>query len=108
MRTAAGEYGGNPEIGCVLPGLLHGAGLDLELNVTTKAIRPGTPEWGWPDTLFRQVVPKLVDNGHLDRKILDDFIADWDDRSGDPSALFFSSPVLEVIGRRGAQPASSE
>ena len=31
---------------------------------------------------------------------LDDFLAEWDARSGDPSAVFFSSPVLEVIGRR--------
>jgi SAM-dependent methyltransferase len=100
MRTAAGERGANPEIGCVLPGLLDGVGLDVELSVTTKAIRPDTLEWRWPDTLFRQIVPQLVDRGHLAGKILDDFIADWEERSGDPSAVFFSSPVLEVIGRR--------
>jgi SAM-dependent methyltransferase len=100
MQAAAGERGGNPEIGSVLPGLLDGAGLDVELNVTTKAIRSATPEWRWPDTLFRQVVPKLVDSGHLARKILDDFITEWEERSQDPSAVFFSSPVLEVIGRR--------
>jgi hypothetical protein len=100
MRAAAGERGGNPEIGSVLPGLLDGAGLDVELSVTTKAIRPATPEWGWPDRLFRQIVPTLVDNGHLARKVLDDFLAEWDARSRNPSSVFFSSPVLEVIGRR--------
>lgn len=106
MRTAAGHHGGNPEIGCVLPGLLDGVGLDVELRVTTKAIRPDTLEWRWPDALFRQVVPNLVDTGHLAREILDSFMADWDERSRDPSAVFFSSPVLEVIGRRqGAQRA---
>jgi SAM-dependent methyltransferase len=100
MQTAAGEHGGNPEIGCALPGLLEGVGLDVELRVTTKAIRPDTREWRWPDTLFRQLLPKLVENGHLARKILDEFIADWEERSGNPSAVFFSSPVFEVIGRR--------
>jgi SAM-dependent methyltransferase len=100
MRAAAGERGGNPEIGCVLPGLLDGAGLDVELRVTTKATRPTTLEWRWPDTLFRQILPKLVDDGRLAREILDDFIADWEERSRNPSAVFFSSPVLEVIGRR--------
>jgi SAM-dependent methyltransferase len=100
LMRAAGERGGNPEIGCVLPGILDGAGLDLELGVATKAIRPATPDWRWPDTLFRQVLPMLVDKGYVAREILDDFLAEWEERSRDPSALFFSSPVLEVIGRR--------
>jgi len=100
MRGAAGERGGNPEIGCVLPGLLDEAGLDVELAVATKAIRTGTVEWRWPDTLFRQILPMLVDKGYLAGEIQDDFIAEWEERSRDPSTVFFSSPVLEVVGRR--------
>jgi hypothetical protein len=42
----------------------------------------------------------LVEQGHLAGGILDAFLAEWEDRSRDPSAVFFSSPVLEVIGRR--------
>jgi SAM-dependent methyltransferase len=106
MRAAAGERGGNPEIGCVLPGVLDGAGLDVELGVATKAIRPATRDWRWPDMLFRQILPILVDKGHLAGETLDDFLAEWEERSRDPSAVFFSSPVLEVIGRRA--PATSE
>ena len=100
MRAAEGECGGNLEIGCVLPGLLDRAGLDVELAVATKAIRPATQEWRWPDTLFRQLLPTLVDKGHLAGETLDGFVAEWEKRSRDPSAVFFSSPVLEVIGRR--------
>ena len=100
MGAAAGEGGGNPEIGCLLPGLLHGSGLDVELSVATKAIRPATKDWRWPDTLFRQILPTLVDKGLLAGKTKDDFMAQWEERSRDPSAMFFSSPVLEVIGRR--------
>jgi SAM-dependent methyltransferase len=100
MRTAAGKHGGNPEIGCVLPGVLDEAGLHVELSVTPKAIRPGTPGWQWPDTLFRQILPMLVENGHLTGRTRTDFLAQWEERSRDPSAIFFSSPVLEVIGRR--------
>ena len=100
MRAAAGGRGGNPEIGCVLPGVLDGAGLDVELGVATKAIRSATQEWRWPDTLFRQLLPMLVDEGYLAGEILDDFVAEWEERSRDPAAVFFSSPVLEVIGRR--------
>ena len=100
MRVAAGERGGNPEIGCVLPGVLDEAGLDVELAVATKAIRPDTEDWRWPDTLFRQLLPMLVEKGHLGGRTQNDFMAEWEDRSRDPSAVFFSSPVLEVIGRR--------
>jgi SAM-dependent methyltransferase len=100
MRAAAGERGGSPEIGCVLPGVLDRAGLDVELGVVTKAIRPATQDWRWPDTLFRQILPMLVEKGHLAERIQNDFMAEWEERSRDPSAVFFSSPVLEVIGRR--------
>jgi len=103
MRAAAGERGANPEIGCVLPGVLDRAGLDVELGVATKAIRPAMQEWRWPDRLFRQVLPMLVDKGGLPGEILEDFLAEWDERSRDPSAVFFSSPVLEVIGRRAGE-----
>lgn len=100
MRAAAGVHGGNPEIGCVLPGLLDRAGLDVKVSVATKAIRPGMMEWHWPDTLFRQILPMLVDKGYLAGEIVDDFIAEWEKRTRNPSTVFFSSPVLEVIGRR--------
>lgn len=102
MRAAAGERGSNPEVGCVLPGVLDGAGLDVELSVVTKAVRPATQDWRWPDTLFRQLLPILVDKGYLAEELRDAFMAAWEERSRDPSAVFFSSPVLEVIGRRPA------
>lgn len=100
MRTAAGEHGGDPELGCVLPGVLHGTGLEVELGVATKAIRSTTEDWRWPDTLFRQILPLLVEKGHLAGDIRDEFLNQWKERSRDPSAFFLSSPVLEVIGRR--------
>ncbi len=100
MRAAAGTYGGNPEIGNLLPGLLDQAGLDVELGVVAKAIRPTSPEWHWPDTLFRQVLPTLVDSGHLEQEVLSAFLAEWEARCHDPATVFFSSPVMEVVGRR--------
>jgi hypothetical protein len=42
----------------------------------------------------------LVDRGHLAGRIQAQFMDEWEKRSRDPSAIFFSSPVLEVIGRR--------
>ncbi len=99
FRAVASERGCNPEIGNVLPGLLHHAGLDVELNVVTKAVRATTPEWRWPDALFREHLPGLVAEGYLPREVLEAFFADWDERSREPDAIFFGSPLMEVVGR---------
>lgn len=100
MQAVAGDRGCNPEIGNALPGLLDSADLDLDLQVVTKAIRATTPDWGWPNALFRSHLPGLVDEGHLTREVLDAFFAQWAERSRDPGAVFFDSPVVEVVGRR--------
>lgn len=90
----------NPEIGNTLPGLLHSAGLEVEFNVVTKTVRATTPEWQWPDALFRDHLQGLVEEGYLNRGVLDAFFMEWEERSQDPEALFFGSPVMEAIGRR--------
>lgn len=100
IRAVTGERGCNPEIGNHLPGLLHAVGLDVEINVTVKAVRATTPEWLWPDALFRNHLPALVQEGFLASNIYDDFLAEWEALSHDPEAIFFSSPMMEVIGRR--------
>jgi hypothetical protein len=100
MKAVTGDCGCNPEIGNELPGLLTRAGLNVELNVVTKAVRATTPDWNWPDTLFRELVPGLVDEGFLSRGALDAFLEEWDKRSQDPGAVFFASPMMELVGRR--------
>ncbi len=99
FRAVAGDRNCNPEIGNVLPGMLRRAGFDVKLHVATKAVRATTPEWRWPDALFREHLPSLVDEGYLTRGVLDAFFAEWDERSRDPDAVFFGSPVMEVVGR---------
>jgi SAM-dependent methyltransferase len=105
-RAAAGDHGSNPEVGGALPGLLAAAGLQVERRVVTKAIRATTPDWSWPDTLFRQILPPLVDQGVLAGEVLARFLAEWSDRSANPAAVFFSSPVMEAVGRRLPEQAS--
>lgn len=100
MRAVKGNWGCNPEIGNLLPGLLHAAGLVVELNVVTKTVRATTPEWQWPDALFRDHLPGLVEDGYLSRGTLDAFFAEWDVRSQESDALFFGTPMMEAIGRR--------
>ena len=100
IQAVKGNRGCNPEIGNTLPGLLNSAGLEVELNVVTKTVRATTSGWQWPDALFRDHLPGLVAEGYLNRGVLDAFFKEWEQRSKDPEALFFGSPVMEVIGRR--------
>ncbi|MEJ2638467.1 MAG: methyltransferase domain-containing protein [Desulfosarcinaceae bacterium] len=100
FQAVQGSRGCNPEIGSRVPGLLHSAGLRVELNVVTKTVRATTPEWHWPDALFRDHLQGLVAEGYLNRGVLDAFFMEWEQRSLDPEALFFGSPLMEAIGRR--------
>lgn len=100
LMRAAGARGGDPEIGNLLPALPDEEGLSVALGVVAKAIRPARPEWIWPDALFRQLLPKLVDTGHLTREAASSFLAEWEVRCHDPATVFFSSPMMEAIGRR--------
>jgi len=100
LLAVTGENGCNPEIGNDLPGILHSCGLDVEMNVIAKAVRATTKEWFWPDTLFRTHLPALVKDGFLAQRVLDDFLEEWEVCSKEPDAIFFGSPMMEVIGRR--------
>ena len=100
IQAVTGERGCNPEIGNHLPGLLHAAGLNVEINVITKAVRATTPEWLWPDALFRNHLPALVKEGFLAHGVVEDFLQEWEALSKEPDAIFFGSPMMEVIGRR--------
>ena len=100
IQAVTGERGCNPEIGTDLPRLLHSAGLEVELNVIAKAVRATTQEWLWPDALFRNHLPALVKEGFLAHSVFEDFLAEWVERSKEPSAIFFSSSMMEIIGRR--------
>lgn len=100
FQAVKGKGGCNPEIGKDLPGLLRLTGLDVEINVVTKAVRATTPEWLWPDALFRIHLPMLVEEGFLAHSVLEAFLIEWEERSKDPGSIFFSSPMMEVVARR--------
>jgi hypothetical protein len=71
-----------------------------KINVIAKAVRATTQEWLWPDALFRNHFPALVKEGFLAHIVFEGFLAEWEARSKEPGAIFFSSPMMAVIGRR--------
>lgn len=86
-------------LGLALMNFLVASGRRIH-NVIAKAVRATTQEWLWPDALFRDHLPALVKEGFLAHSVFEDFLAEWEARSKEPDAIFFGSPMMEVIGRR--------
>lgn len=92
------DHGGEPDIGLQLPQLMTAAGLKVrEVRPLVRIGRPGTALWEWPRTFFQVFLPMLVSDGRLDAADADAFFAEYERRSGDPSAWFMTPPMVEVV-----------
>ena len=90
--------GGDPDIGCKLPGLLHRAGFEVkEINPVVRLARPGSPLWDWPDSFFDIYLPALVKTRFITAAHERAFRREWAKRSRDPGAFFTSPPMVEII-----------
>jgi SAM-dependent methyltransferase len=90
--------GGDPSIGNLLPGMMRRAGLEVDLNVITRAIQPGSKNWSWPDSFFRDHIQSLVEEQRLTTQQCRVFLNEWQARSDNPDSIFFASPVMETLG----------
>jgi SAM-dependent methyltransferase len=90
--------GGDPDVGCRLPGLLERAGFEIEdLQPIVRLARPGSALWDWPDTFFDIYLPTLVKTGFINATDEKAFRRDWAKRSRDKGAFFTSPPMVEII-----------
>lgn len=90
--------GGDPNIGNLLPGMMRRAGLEVDLNVITQAIQPGSKKWSWPDSFFRNHIQSLVEEQRLTTQQYRVFLNEWQARSDNLDSIFFASPVMETLG----------
>ena len=90
--------GGDPDIGCRLPGLLRRAGFEVrEIAPLVRLARPGSALWDWPDTFFDIYLPSLVKTGFITAMDERRFRGEWAKRSRNPDAFFTSPPMVEII-----------
>jgi ubiquinone/menaquinone biosynthesis C-methylase UbiE len=90
--------GGDPDIGCRLPGLLERAGFEVkEVAPIVRLARPGSPLWDWPDTFFDIYLPTLVKARFISATEERAFRREWARRSRDSGAFFTSPPMVEII-----------
>ncbi|HZJ13925.1 MAG TPA: methyltransferase domain-containing protein [Chthoniobacteraceae bacterium] len=91
-------HGGDPDIGCRLPGLLRRAGFEVrEINPLLRLARPGSPLWDWPDTFFDIYLPVLLKMRLITFAHERAFRHEWKKRSRSPDAFFTSPPMVEII-----------
>ena len=90
--------GGDPDIGCRLPGLLHRAGFEVtELVPIIRLAQPGSPLWDWPDTFFDIYLPSLVRARFITGAQERAFRREWAKRGRDRGAFFTSPAMVEII-----------
>ena len=94
-------HGGDPDIGSRLPQILSSSGFRIrETNPILRSARPGSPLWQWPDSFFRNYVPALVEMKLLTATEAAEFRREWKKRSHDPSSVFITPPMLEIIAEK--------
>lgn len=90
--------GGDPDIGCRLPGLLLRAGFELrEIRPLVRLARPGSTLWDWPDSFFDIHLPTLVRMRLITPAHERAFRREWAKRSRDAGAFFTSPPMVEIV-----------
>lgn len=93
--------GGDPDIVGRLPRMLREHGFRVEhLDVYQRLARPGSALWHWPDTFFKNYVPRLVESGFITSAEQAAFEQAWAEASADPDAFILPPPVFDLIAVR--------
>lgn len=90
--------GGNPDIGRELPALMARQGLGIqEIRPVVRVGRPGSALWKWPESFFANYLPTLVEMGLIAEPDAAAFRVEWQARSEEPGAFFFTPPMVQVV-----------
>jgi SAM-dependent methyltransferase len=102
-RAWYASKGGDVWIAGRLPALARAAGLEpVEITPSVLAGGPDSPAFRWASAFFPHHSQSMVDAGLLspDERAL--FLREWEERTADPSALFFSPIVVDFAARKPA------
>lgn len=101
LGDAIRSFGGDPDVMRRLPGLAREVGFEVAFldRIQTPPARPGRLMWSWPATFWDVFLPRLVELGGVTQGQVDDFMHDWGEISGNPSAIMHLPPVYEMIAR---------
>ncbi len=96
-------HGGDPQVGQRLPALMTAAGLEVDaIRPLQRIARPGDPLWEWPTSFFNNFIPMLVEQGLVTREDWHALRDEWEERTRDPNAMFWTPSMVEIIARKPA------
>lgn len=95
------DRGGDPDVVGRLPALCRAAGLRVTtLEVHQRLARPGETMWHWPDSFWKNYIPRLAASGHLSEAESREFFETWSRVSADPDAFMLLPPVFELVAEK--------
>ena len=95
------DRGGDWQVGGRLPALLAAAGLRVDyMEPLQRLARSTDPLWQWPTTFFANFIPRLVEQGLVSERDWREMESDWNERSRDPNAFFWTPSMVEIVARR--------
>lgn len=95
------DHGGDWQVGGRLPALMAARGLRVDYMAPLQRIARSTdPLWQWPATFFANFIPRLVEQGLVSQRDWREMESDWNERSHDPNAFFWTPSMVEIVARR--------
>lgn len=103
VRAFYSRAGGDVWIAGRLPRLLFDAGFEVfDVRSTVLSGGPDSPAFRWADAFFPYFCRVFEEGGLIGPEERELFLREWEERKGDPGAVFFSPIVVDVGGKRGA------
>jgi SAM-dependent methyltransferase len=95
------SQGGDPYIAAKLPELFKSTKLDLiDYKPNCLAGGKGTGVFEWGHRFFSVHTQKMVEKGIISQDLADKMLADWNEHKKNPSSIFFSPIVVDVVGQK--------
>lgn len=93
--------GGNPDVVGRLPAMLIDAGFEIvHFDINQRIARPGEPMWQWPETFWKNFLPKLVELGQLTPGDQQHWLDDWARLTATPGAFIVLPPVFDIVAEK--------
>jgi ubiquinone/menaquinone biosynthesis C-methylase UbiE len=94
------QNGGNPDVGNDIHQIMQKTGFkNIELYPIYKTGKVNSPTWKWLEQTNSNH-KNLVDSGLITQKELDDFYADWKQKSASELSFISAPPLMITIGEK--------
>jgi ubiquinone/menaquinone biosynthesis C-methylase UbiE len=95
------DRGGDPDVVARLPGLLRKHGFEVtHLAVNQRVATPDSTMWAWPDSFWRNFLPRLTEMSYITAEEAREFEAAWIEASGDPDCFIMLPPLWDIIAEK--------